>query len=123
MRLVFNEDSLMRLRTCFVLLTMFLLVSCSSTPRTTMPTPSSRVYHGTASVGDFMTITIDSATGTIDYTDVSNGDSGTVPFTVNSDGTYTLSDPKGNLVAAYEVPSYAMAIQAAKTGPGMNTPA
>lgn len=88
-----------------------------------MPTPSLRVYHGTASVGDFMNITIDSTAGTIAYTDVSNGDSGTVPFTVNSDGTYTLADPKGNLLAAYEVPNYALIIQAAKTGPSLNTPA
>jgi hypothetical protein len=113
----------MRTRTAVVLLTMFLLVGCSSTPRTTMATPSSRVYHGTASVGDFMTITIDSNAQTIAYTDVSNGDIGTVPFTVNSDGTYTLSDPNGNLVAAYEVPNYAMVIQSAKTGPSLNTPA
>ncbi|HWY21588.1 MAG TPA: hypothetical protein VNX26_10235 [Candidatus Acidoferrum sp.] len=113
----------MRTRTAVILFTMFLLVSCSSTPRTTMPSPASRVYHGTASVGDFMNITINSTAGTIDYTDVSNGDKGTVPFTVNSDGTYTLIDPTGNLIAAYEVPSYAMVIQAAKTGPGLNTPA
>ena|ERR1022692_53577 len=113
----------MRTRTTFALLTLFLLVSCSSTPRTTMATPSSRVYHGTASVGDFMTITIDSSAQTIAYTDVSNGDSGTVPFTVDSNGTYTLTDPKGNLVAAYEVPNYAMVIQAAKTGPSLSTPA
>lgn len=81
-----------------------------------------RVYHGTASVGDFMTITIDANAQTITYTDVSNGDMGVVPYAVNSDGTYTLSDPKGNLVAAYEVPSYAVIIQAAKTGPNLTTP-
>jgi hypothetical protein len=43
-----------------------------------------------------------------------------VPYTVNSDGTYTLSDPTGNLLAAYEVPNYALLIQAAKTGPNHN---
>jgi len=101
----------------------FLLTSCSSTPRTSMPTPSSRVYHGTASVGDFLTITIDSGAQTIAYTDVSNNTSGTVPYTVNSDGTYALTDPTGNLVGAYEVPNYALLIQAAKTGPNSNTPA
>jgi hypothetical protein len=52
-----DEDSLMRIRTASILLTMFLLGSCSSGPRTTMATPASRVYHVTASVGDFMTIT------------------------------------------------------------------
>src|SRR5271154_2076876 len=103
------------MRTCpvFVLLTMFLLLSCSTAPHTTMATPASRVYHGTASVGDFMTITIDSNAETVSYTDVSNNTSGTVPYTVNSDGGYTLNDPAGNLVAAYEVPNYAMVIQAA----------
>jgi len=113
------------MRTCpvFVLLTMFLLLSCSTAPHTTMATPASRVYHGTASVGDFMTITIDSNAETVSYTDVSNNTSGTVPYTVNSDGGYTLNDPAGNLVAAYEVPNYAMVIQAAKTGPSSNTPA
>ena len=49
----------MRIRTSALLLTLFLL-SCSSTPRTTLATPAAaRVYHGTASVGDFMTITVD----------------------------------------------------------------
>jgi hypothetical protein len=113
----------MRTRTAVVLFTMFLLVSCSSTLRTTMATPSSRVYHGTASVGDFMTITVDSNARTISYTDVSNGSSGTVPYVVNSDGTYTLNDPTGNLIGAYEVPNYALLIQAAKTGPNADTPA
>jgi hypothetical protein len=86
-------------------------------------TPTSRVYHGTASVGDFMTITVNSSAQTVAYTDMSNGDSGIVPYTVNSDGTYTLSDPSGNLIGAYEVPNYALLIQAAKTGPNANTPA
>jgi len=36
---------------------------------------------------------------------------------VNSDGTYALNDPTGNLIAAYEVPNYALLLQATKTGP------
>jgi hypothetical protein len=118
-----NEDSPMRTRNVVVLWTMFLLVGCSSTPRTTVVTPATRVYHGTASVGDFMTITIDSTAQTISYTDVSNSTSGVVPYTVNSDGTYKLNDPTGNLIGAYEVPNYAVLIQAAKTGPSANAPA
>jgi hypothetical protein len=70
-----------------------------------------------------MTITINSGEQTIAYTDLSNNSSGTVPYTLNTDGTYTLSDPNGNLIAAYEVPNYALLIQAAKTGPSANTPA
>ncbi len=117
------DVSLMRTRVAVVLLTLFPLVSCGSSPHTSMAAPASRVYHGTASVGDFMTITINSTAQTIAYTDVSNGASGTVPYTENSSGTYTLNDPAGNLIAAYEVPNYAMVIQAAKTGPGLITPA
>jgi hypothetical protein len=113
----------MRTRSAIVLLAVLPLVSCTSTSPTTVATPSSRVYHGTASVGDFMTITVDSNAQTIAYTDVSNGTSGMVPYTVNSDGTYALNDPAGNLVGAYEVPNYAMVIQAAKTGPNADTPA
>jgi hypothetical protein len=112
----------MRIRIVAALLASSILISCSSTPTTTMATPASREYHGTASVGDFMTITVDSNAQTISYTNVSNKTSGTVPYTVNSDGTYSLSDPTGNLVGAYEVPNYALLIQAAKTGPSANTP-
>ncbi len=53
-----------------------------------------RNYNGTASVGDFLTITINSTAGTIDYNNHTNGDAGTVPYTVNSDGTYTVTDPQ-----------------------------
>ena len=119
----------MRIRTASLLLAfpslaLYLLVGCSSAPRAVTPTvPASRTYNGTASVGDFMTITIDSSAQTIAYTDVSNSTSGTVPYTVNSDGTYTLNDPKGNLVGAYEVPNYALLIQAAKAGPNADAPA
>jgi len=113
----------MRIRSTPTLLTLLLLASCSSTTHVAPPAAAARTYHGTASVGDFMTLTIDSTAQTITYDDVSNGDKGTVPYTVNADDTYTLSDPKGNLIAAYEVPNYALLIQAAKTGPNMNTPA
>jgi hypothetical protein len=106
-----------------VLLPLVFFASCSSIPRTTVASPASRLYHGTASVGDFMTITVDSTAQTIAYTDVSNNTSGTVPYTANSDGMYALDDTTGNLLGAYEVPNYALLIEAAKTGPSANTPA
>jgi hypothetical protein len=111
----------MRTQIASILLITLALAGCSSSPRTTMATPTARVYHGTASVGDFMTVTVNSGAQTISYTDVSNNTSGTVPYTVNANGGYTLSDPTGNLVAAYEVPNYAMVIQATKTGSSANT--
>jgi len=64
---------------------------------------------------------LDPAAKTLTYTNHSNGDAGTVPYTVITDGTYTLDDPKGNLVSAYEVPNYGMLIEAMKVGPGHDT--
>lgn len=78
---------------------------------------STRAYTGTASVGDFMSLTLDADAHTLAYTNYSNGDSATVSYTVNSDGGYTLADPTGNLLSAYEVPNFVLLIQAAKTGP------
>ncbi len=80
-----------------------------------------RTYTGTASVGDFFTVSLDPNAQTLTYTNHSNSDSGTVAYTANADGTYTLSDPNGNLLAAFEVPNYVLLIQAAKTGPNHNT--
>jgi hypothetical protein len=93
----------------------------SSTHSTT--TSTIRNYNGTASVGDFLTITIDSSASTIAYTNHTNGDTGTVPYAVNSDGTYTITDPQGNLLSAFEVPGFVMAVESAKSGPTHNTPA
>jgi hypothetical protein len=84
---------------------------------------ATHTYNGTASVGDFLTITLNTTALTITYNNLSNGDSGTFPYTVNANGSYTLSDPNGNLLSAYEIPGYALLIQAAKAGPNHNTPA
>ena len=113
----------MRIRVLLLSIAFCLLNACNSGAPTPVITPGSRAYNGTASVGDFMTITINPAAQTIAYNDVSNNTSGTVPYTVNANGTYTLNDPTGNLLSAYEVPNYAVLIQAAKTGPNANTPA
>jgi hypothetical protein len=116
----------MRLHTAFLMLGLLMLAACSATPGGTsapISVSSVRTYNGTASVGDFLTISVDSTASTITYSDVSNGQSGIVPYTVNANGTYTLNDAAGNLLAAYEIPGYAMVIQAAKAGPNKDTPA
>ena len=88
----------MRVRKLCALL--FLLALCSCVSNTNSLNPAPRVYNGTASVGDFLTITIDTTAHTMSYSNVSNGDSGTIAYTVNGDGSYTLNDPAGNLTAA-----------------------
>jgi hypothetical protein len=100
------------------------LASCSSTPKMVATPPKAvRTYNGTASVGDFLTISIDSIALTITYRNYTNGETGTVPYTINSDGTYTISDPNGNLLSAYEVPGTALLVEAANAGPLQNTDA
>jgi hypothetical protein len=96
----------------------------SSVPTSNAPRAAAkRAYNGTASVGDFLSISIDSNARTIAYTDHSNGETGTVPYTINSDGSYAITDPSGNLVSAYEVPGYALVVAAQKVGPDRATPA
>jgi len=115
-----------RVPICFVLLVA--LTGCLSTTPTTSTTTSpasssaNRLYNGTASVGDFLTVTVNSSAQTISYDDISNGETGTgIPYTVNADGSYSIADPAGNLVAGYEVPGYALLIEANKMGPSENT--
>lgn len=102
------------------------LIACGSAgtgdaPATPPPASTIQHYSGTASVGDFLTITLDPVAKTLAYANISNGDAGTVPFVANTDGTYTLNDPAGNLQEAYELPGYALVIKAAKTGPAHDT--
>lgn len=111
-----------------ILVSVFFLTSCSvatdsTTTTTTTPASTVRNYNGTASVGDFLTIAVDSSAHTIAYVNHTNGETGTVPYTVNADGGYTISDPQGNLLAAYEVPGSVMVIQAANAGPNKDTAA
>ncbi len=106
-----------------LLVAVSFLASCNSTPEAAMPQSTVRAYNGTASVGDFLTISIDSVAMTITYKDYTNGETGTVPYTINSDGTYAIADPHGNLLSAYEVPGTAMMVEAANAGPLQNTDA
>lgn len=110
------------MKTAKYLLLLFacLLVGCNSTPKTT-PAPSLRSYNGTAAVGDFLTISIDPASETITYKNYTNGETGTVPYTVSSDGMYTITDPAGNLLSAYEVPGSMLMVEAANAGPNRDT--
>ena len=98
-----------------------LLVGCSTTPQVITPGNNVRSYNGTASVGDFVTISIDSLAQTITYKNYTSGETGTVPYSVNADGSYTITDPNGNLLSAYEVPGFVMVVEAANAGPNKDT--
>jgi hypothetical protein len=99
------------------------LAGCGSASQPAASQAAVRSYNGTASVGDFLTISIDSTANTITYQNYTNHESGTVPYTVNADGTYSITDPNGNLLSAYEVPGTVMIVEAANAGPGRDTKA
>ncbi|HVI09096.1 MAG TPA: hypothetical protein VND65_12470 [Candidatus Binatia bacterium] len=107
----------------FLLVTAITLINCNSTPKPTVPVNTVRGYNGTASVGDFLTISIDASAKTITYKNYTNSETGTVSYSVNSDGTYAITDPNGNLLAGYEVPGTAMMVEAANAGPNRDTAA
>lgn len=111
----------MKTEITMLLLLSCLLVSCSTSPKTIVPTNSVRSYNGTASVGDFVTISLDPSAQTIAYKNYTNGETGSVPYTVNADGTYSITDPQGNLLSAYEVPGTVMMVEAANAGPNRDT--
>ena len=114
----------MKSRAFGLLLSVVFALGCGNTSSNPANSNAARSYSGTASVGDFLSITLDPAARTFSYTNLSNGDTGVnIAYVVNADGTYTLQDPQGNLVAAYEVPSFGLLVQAAKAGPNHNTPA
>ena len=104
------------MKTARLMLLVFscLLVGCGSTPKLVNPPLSTlRNYNGTAAVGDFLTISIDSGAQTIAYKNYTNGETGTVPYSVDADGSYTIADPQGNLLSAYEVPGSMLVVEAA----------
>ena len=79
-----------------------------------------RSYRGTASTGDFLTITLTPASataGTITYADLTNNRGGaSIPYSVKSDGSYAIQDPQGGLVSAYELPGGALVLHERKAG-------
>lgn len=97
------------------------LMACGGTTAIS-PSQAARAYSGTASVGDFLAISLDPATQTLSYENYTNSEQATVAYTA-SNGTYTFNDPTGNLASGYEVPNYAFLIEAEKAGPNKDTPA
>src|SRR5689334_12226768 len=108
-----------------LLVAVCFLVSCNSTSTLSVapvvPQKAVRAYNGTAAVGDFLTISIDSNAKTITYQNHTNTQSGTVPYAVNTDGGYTITDPHGNLLSAYEVPGSVLVVEAANAGPNQDS--
>ncbi|HEY1256961.1 MAG TPA: Ig-like domain-containing protein, partial [Terracidiphilus sp.] len=67
-----------------------------------------RNYSGSASVGDFVSFTVDQNKNTLSYNNISNGQTGTVSYSQDAFGSITLNDPSSHLLAVTEVPGYGM---------------
>lgn len=107
-----------------VVLSLAALAGCNGLKKDDDEAPAAaRSYSGTASVGDFLTVSLDPVAHTMDYKNTTNGQHYAVSYTQAADGTYTFADPHGNLVSGYEIPGFAMVIEANKAGPNADTPA
>ena len=79
-------------------------------------------YQTTASVGDFLQVTVDKAAHTVSYLNKTNGlTAADVPYTVDAKGTYAFTDPNGHLKAAIELEDYAFVIDVDKAGPNKDS--
>src|ERR1700758_342880 len=74
-----KAGSTMRMR-ALVLIGLSLSMACGPVNNSTNFSSAPRSYNGTASVGDFLIITLDPSAHTMTYADLSNGDSGTIPY-------------------------------------------
>jgi hypothetical protein len=98
-----------------------LLAGCGANSKLSTKPIAVRAYNGTAAVGDFLTISIDSNAHPITCENHTNGQNGTAPYTVNPDGSCTITDPHGNLLSAHEVPGSVMVVETANAGPNRDT--
>ena len=96
-----------------------------ATPAAPAPTPSgvgTHRYQTTASVGDFLQITIDKDRHTVSYVNRTNGLAGEgVAYTLDGKGGYVFADPNGHLKAAVELEDSALVVDVDKAGPNKDT--
>ena len=80
-------------------------------------------YQTTASVGDFLQVTLDKASATVSYTNKTNGLTASgVPYVQDDKGVYSFpADPNGHLKQAIEVEDYALIVDVDKAGPNKDT--
>lgn len=100
-----------------------LMAACSGSSTSTTSLQAVRTYQATASVGDFLTLSVNPNTNTITYKNYTNGQTGTVAYAVQADGGYAITTPNGGLLNAYEIPGFALVASADNTGSQADTTA
>ncbi len=79
---------------------------------------SIHTYNGSVAAGDFITVTVDHAAGTVAWNNETTSLSGTSTFTEAADGSLVLGDDKGEFKTLYEIPGYALVAQDQKAKDG-----
>jgi hypothetical protein len=96
------------------------IAGCNATsnyaPVPPVPIQSVRDYSAGASAGDFLTFRVDPVSDSLSYENRSNNDSATAQFSPQSDGSYQVNDPSGNLTKAYEVADHFLIAEGTKLG-------
>jgi hypothetical protein len=85
-------------------------------------TSASHDYNGTASVGDFLTVTIDRDASVIHWANGTNGETGQAPFTLDTDGALLVSTDTGQVKKAYEIAGYGVVALDPNAGPSHDRP-
>jgi parallel beta-helix repeat protein len=80
-------------------------------------TASPRIYTASASVGDFLRITVDPQSQILMFSDVSNNATETVSYRMEADGRAVLTDPLGHVLAVCEHPNDMMVALVDNAGP------
>ena len=79
-------------------------------------------YQTTASVGDFLQITLDKEAHTATYLNKTNGlTARDFPYALDGKGGYAFADPNGHLRAAVELEDHALVVDVDKAGPNRDT--
>jgi hypothetical protein len=98
------------------------LAACGGGGGGSTPASKSHDYNGTASVGDFLTVTIDRDASVIHWANGTNGESGQAPFTVDTDGALLVAADTGQVKKAYEIAGYGVIALDPNAGPSHDRP-
>jgi hypothetical protein len=98
------------------------LAACGGGSTSGTPAAAAHDYNGTASVGDFLTVTIDRDASVVHWVNGTNGETGQAPFTVGADGALLVSVDTGQIKKAYEIPGYGVVALDPNAGPAHDRP-
>lgn len=86
------------------------------------PLTPNQLYLGSASVGDFRLLTADRSTRIISDQNITTGQTASLPYLVAGDESYSVRNPQGQLVDAWEVPGVTLLGTSTLSNPPLGEP-